>query len=108
AMQQAVTDPARCAFAVVFTAEALPVAETLEVVDNLRGMGVAVGALIANRRSPADAGELLHARRDVEDAHLRHVRGAVSDVPMFEIPLMPGELTGSDALAALADLLESA
>ncbi|WCD91928.1 ArsA family ATPase [Microbacterium sp. nov. GSS16] len=108
AMQQAVADPAQCGFAVVFTAEALPVAETLEVVANLRGMGVAVGALIANRRSPADAGELLAARRTVEDAHLRHVRDAVPDAAVIEIPLIAGELTGVQALVALADTLVEA
>lgn len=107
-MQQAVADPAQCGFAVVFTAEALPVAETLEVVANLRGMGVAVGALIANRRSPADAGELLAARRTVEDGHLRRVRDAVPDAAVIEIPLIAGELTGVQALVALADTLVEA
>lgn len=107
-MQQAVADPAQCGFAVVFTAEALPVAETLEVVANLRGMGVAVGALIANRRSPADAGELLAARRTVEDGHLGRVRDAVPDAAVIEIPLIAGELTGVQALVALADTLVEA
>lgn len=108
AMQRAITDPARTGFAVVFTAEALPVAETLEVVESLRGMGVAVAALLANRRSPSDGGDLLRDRRSVEDVKVQRVREAVPDAPVLEVPLMPGELTGADALAALADMLESA
>lgn len=104
-LQRATTDAETCGFAVVFTAEALPVAETLEIVETLGTMNVDVAALIANRRSPADAGELLRARREVEDRHLARVRGAVPGVPVIEVPLVAGELTGTDALGALADLL---
>ena len=104
-MQRAITDPNRAGFVVVFTAEALPVAETLEVVDVLTGMNVSVTALVANRRSPADAGELLRQRRLVEDQHLATVRAAVPAVPLVEVPLVAGELTGLTALESLADLL---
>lgn len=107
ALQQAITDPDRAGFIVVFTAEALPVAETLEVVDMLAGMHVHVTALVANRRSPADAGDLLRERRDVEDRHVATVADKVADVPLVEIPLVAGELTGFAALERLADLLDS-
>lgn len=105
ALHEAITDPAQAGFIVVFTAETLPVAETLEVVDALRGMHVEVAALVANRRSPADAGELLLQRRAAEDRHLVGVRARVPDVPLAEVPLMAGELTGAAALDELADLL---
>lgn len=104
-LQHAITDAETCGFVVVFTAEALPVAETLEVVESLNGMHVTVSALVANRRSPADAGELLQARRQMEDRHLGAVRTAVPGVPVLEVPLVAGELTGAAALGALADLL---
>jgi len=106
AMRQSIGNPDRAGFVVVFTAEALPVAETLEVVRSLRGMRVPVAGLIANRRSPADAGELLRARRVVEDQHLQRVREELPAARVIEIPLMPGELTGADALSALAAMLE--
>lgn len=105
ALQHAITDHERTGFAVVFTAEALPVAETLDVVSALRGMDVALAALVANRRAPADAGELLRTRREIEDRQLAVVRDQVSDVPLLEVPLVAGELTGRDALSALADLV---
>src|SRR5690606_11884346 len=108
ALQRDIRDPQRTGFAVVFTAEALPVAETLEVVRGLDEMGVRVAALIANRRSPGDAGELLRARRYAENAQLRHVRERVPAVPLLEVPLIAGELTGPVALGAVADLLEGA
>lgn len=104
-LQHAITDAATCGFAVVFTAEALPVAETLEVVEALGGMHVDVAVLIANRRSPADAGDLLRARREVEDHHVNAVRSAVPGVPVLEVPLVAGELTGAEALGRLAELV---
>lgn len=108
ALQKAIADPERAGFVVVFTAETLPVAETLEVVDSLRAMHVEVTALIANRRSPADAGELLRIRRRGEDVHLARVRDRVPSVALHEVPLVAGELTGADSLARIADLLEAA
>lgn len=104
-LQHAITDVETCGFVVVFTAEALPVAETLEVVESLKGMHVEVAALIANRRSPSDAGELLHARRVVEDRHLAAVHAAVPGIALIEVPLVAGELTGAEALGRLAELL---
>lgn len=108
ALQQGITDPQRTGFVVVFTAEALPVAESLEVVESLHGMGVQVAALIANRRSPGDAGDLLRSRRIAEDSHLARVREQVPGVSLLEVPLVPGELTGTAALGALADQVEAA
>lgn len=107
ALQKAIADPQQTGFVVVFTAEALPVAETFEVVDSLRAMHVDVAALIANRRSPAEAGDLLRARRDAEDTQLERVRERVRGVQLVEVPLVAGELTGREALGELADLLES-
>ncbi|GAA1524679.1 arsenite-transporting ATPase [Microbacterium ginsengiterrae] len=104
-LQAAVTDDRASGFVVAFTAEALPVAETLEVVAALGGMDVRVTALIANRRSPADGGDILRARRTVEDRHLAKVRTSVPGIPVIEVPLMKGELTGADALGELAELL---
>ena len=77
------------------------------MVESLNGMHVTVSALVANRRSPADAGELLQARRQMEDRHLGAVRTSrpCPGCPVLEVPLVAGELTGAAALGALADLL---
>ncbi|MCF6521763.1 ArsA family ATPase [Streptomyces sp. JJ36] len=104
-LREVVTDPARTGFVLVLTAERLPVAETLEVYGKLTGLGVDVAALVANRRSPADAGELLARRREQEDAHLARLRRQVPDVPLLDVPLLPGDLVGTEALTALADRL---
>ncbi|MDK1473819.1 ArsA family ATPase [Streptomyces sp. 549] len=104
-LREVVTDPTRTGFVVVLAAELLPIAETMEVYDRLTGLGVDVSALVANRRSPADAGELLARRREQEDRHLVRLRQQIPDVPLLDVPLLPGDLVGTEALAALADRL---
>jgi arsenite-transporting ATPase len=59
-------DPRRCAFVIVLAAERLPVLETVERHEQLVRAGVHVGALVVNKRSPADAGDFL-AERALED-----------------------------------------
>ncbi|MEU3189052.1 ArsA family ATPase [Streptomyces sp. NPDC006992] len=103
-LRKVVTDPAQAGFVLVLTAELLPIAETMEVHEKLTGLGVEVAALVANRRSPANAGEVLARRRGQEDQHLVRLRQQV-DVPLLDVPLLPGDLVGTQALAALADLL---
>ena len=104
-LRDVVTDPARTGFVIVLTAEPLPIAETTEVYEKLVGLGVKVTALVANRRSPADAGDLLARRRKREDDHLARLRRRIPDVPLVDVPLLPGDLVGADALTALADRL---
>jgi len=104
-LRDTIVDPARTGFVLVLTAERLPVAETLDVHAQLTELGVDVAALVANRRSPADAGDLLAARRTQEDRQLTVVRDRIPGVPLLEIPLLPGELVGMEVLGQLAELL---
>ncbi|MFD0899245.1 ArsA family ATPase [Actinomadura sediminis] len=62
-------------------------------------------ALLANRRSPAGAAELLAQHRKQEDAHLARLREQVPDVPLLNVPLPPRELVGAEALTALVGRL---
>ncbi len=104
ALRDAVTDPATTSFVLVLAAERLPVAETLDLRARLLELGIGVDALVVNRRSPADAGALLAARRESEERQLGVVREAVGE-PIVEVPLLPGELVGEAGLGTLADLL---
>ena len=98
-------DPQRTGFVVVFTPERMPVAETLELTASLEQLDVPVSALVANRRSPSDAGELLRARRDIEDTQIQRVHEALPAIPLAQLPLVSGEIAGADALEDFARLL---
>ncbi|QYJ03381.1 ArsA family ATPase [Nocardioides panacisoli] len=105
ALRDVVADHERTAFVVVTTAERMPVTESLALLDQLRELGIAVGGVVANRRSPVDAGDLLAERRRLEDDQLATLRARSDGVPLVEVPLLPGDLTGEHGVAALVDAL---
>jgi arsenite-transporting ATPase len=107
-MSRTITDAGVTGFVVVTVAERMPVAESLDVVRQLHGLGVGVASLVVNRRSPADAGAFLADRRQREDLWLRELRDQLPTVPLIELPLLGRDLFGEDALGELAALLGAA
>ncbi|WP_036554488.1 ArsA family ATPase [Nocardioides insulae] len=107
-LRDVVGDHELTAFLIVLTAERLPVAESLDLHEQLSGLGVDVGALVVNRRSPSGAGEVLAARREQEDTQLALLRARLPGVLLDEVPLLPGELVGDVALSGLAAELTGA
>ncbi|MGB0102481.1 MAG: ArsA family ATPase [Nocardioides sp.] len=104
-LREVVRDPELAGFVVVLTAERLPVAETLDLLTQLGELHIAVDRVVVNRRSPADAGPLLADRRLLEDGHLAALERARPDLPVVEVPLLPGDLVGPSGLGVVADLL---
>lgn len=98
ALREVLVDPRRCAFVIVLAAERLPVLETVELHEQLVRAGVHVGALVVNKRSPADAGDFLAERRALEEAHLATLRAALPGIPLLQVPLLPGDVVGERAL----------
>lgn len=107
-LREVLADAGRCSFVIVLAAERLPVLETVELHQQLVRAGVHVGALVINKRSPADAGEFLAERRALEEAHVATLRGALPDVPVLQVPLLPGDVVGQAALERFGDALAQA
>ncbi|QDH71704.1 ArsA family ATPase [Marilutibacter alkalisoli] len=101
-LREVLADGERTAFVIVLTAERLPVLETIELHGQLVRAGVSVGGLVVNKRSPDDAGEFLAARARIEAGHLNELRTALPDLPLLQLPLLPGEPVGHEALEAFA------
>lgn len=101
AMRAILSDPKRCSFVIVLTAERLPVLESVELHAQLRATGVDVGGFVVNRISPSDAGEFLARRHRRERAHLEELQRLVPDVAVDTLPLLPEDLVGRDALDLL-------
>ncbi|MCF4007201.1 ArsA family ATPase [Corynebacterium uropygiale] len=98
-LRDLLSDAHRCAFILVLTAEALPVAETIEFHHELTcHQGLRVPALVVNRRSPVDQGEFLARRHEVEEQHLATLREALPDVPLVQIPLLEHDIVGTEQL----------
>ncbi|MEU4360840.1 ArsA family ATPase [Promicromonospora sp. NPDC023987] len=98
-LRSVLTDPGTTSFLLVLAAERLPVLETVELAGTLRKLGVPVGGLVVNKRSPAGAGGLLAARRAHEDEWLAVLDAELGDLPRAECELLPGEVTGAAGLA---------
>lgn len=107
-LRAVLSDAKDTAFVIVLAAERLPVLETIALHAQLVRAGVHVGGLVVNRRSPADAGALLAARRDNEAVHLATLREALPSLPPQQLPLLPTDVVGLDALGAFAELLATA
>ena len=105
ALREVLQDAERAAFVIVLAAERLPVLETIELHEQLGRSRMNVGALVVNKRSPGDAGDLLAARREVEDGYLTQLDKALPGIPRVEVPLLPGEVLGEEGLARLAAYL---
>ena len=89
----------------VLTAERLPVLDTVELHAQLERTGVDVAGLVVNKRSPADGGPLLLARREQEEEHLLVLDRHLPNVPVMELPLLGGDIVGAEALSDFAELL---
>ncbi|WJY98060.1 ArsA family ATPase [Corynebacterium fournieri] len=101
-LREVLTDPAACCFHIVLTAERLPVLESAELHRDLSENRIRVGSLVINRRSPADAGEFMAARRAVEDDALALLDSLLPSVARTELPWLAGEIGSREALAQIA------
>lgn len=104
-LRNVLTDPARCVFFIVFTAERLPVLESTEFFEELRSSGVRVGGCVVNRRSPSDQGDFLAGRRRLEDEVLAGLSTTLKSLPRIELPLLSTDVTSTDGVEAFARLL---
>lgn len=106
-MHALITDPDACAFVLVLTAERMPVLETVALHEQLQAVGIRVAGAMVNRRSPADAGALLAARRAAEDEHLALLRARLPGMAVLQAPLVDGEVTGVEAVGRFAELISA-
>ncbi|MGJ5590969.1 ArsA family ATPase [Micrococcus lylae] len=104
-MEALLTDGRRCAFVPVLTAERMPVLETVQLCRRLAEDRIAVAALVVNRRSPEDVGEVLASRARAEDGHVADLVRQVPHVPLVQVPWVDGEPTGPAAVQAIGRLL---
>lgn len=100
-LREVLQDQDRTGFVIVTAAERLPVLESIELHEQLTRSGMAVAALVVNKRSPAEAGDLLAARREVEDGYIAQLAAALPRLPVVEVPLLPGEVLGEPGLETL-------
>lgn len=104
-LRSALNDPATCRFFIVLTPERMPVLETLEFHRHLTEAGISVGGCVINRCSPADQGEFLAARAELEAEFIAQLRTGLPELPVVQLPLLASDVTGRAALQEFAAML---
>lgn len=100
-LREVLTDHSSTAFVIVAAAERLPVLESVELHEQLTRSGMAVAALVINKRSPADAGDLLASRRLVEEEYVAQLARSLPHLPTVQVPLLADEVLGEPGLEQL-------
>ena len=96
-------DPTETAFVLVLVPEKLPVAESRKALAALRDADVPVHGLVVNRvLPPGPLGAFLEARRAQEAIYRRAIAQLAGPLPVAEVPLLPRDVDGIDALRAVA------
>jgi arsenite-transporting ATPase len=101
-LRDVLQDESKTAFVIVLAAERLPVLETIEFRDHLKKSKIEVSALVVNKRSNPDGGELLAKRHEQEEEYMKLLRKKCPDLPYIEIPLLASDVVGVEALSKFA------
>ena len=105
ALQDLISDPAASAFVLVTIAEAMPVSESLALASQLGELGLEVASVVVNRRAPADAGDWLADKHQLENQELARLHHELRHSAIRELPLLGGSVMGEQGIARLAALL---
>lgn len=74
--------------------------------EQLVEAGMHVPALVVNKRSPEDAGDLLARRHRQERDHLELVTARFPELPVVQLPLLGEDITAPAGVRALAAALQ--
>ncbi|USQ80767.1 ArsA family ATPase [Ornithinimicrobium faecis] len=100
-LREVLTDRTSTSFVIVTAAERLPVLESVELHEQLVRSGMDVAAVVINKRSPADDGDLLASRRQLEEPHVAQLAQSLPHLPTVQVPLLAGEVLGEEGLERL-------
>ena len=89
-------------FIVVTLAEPMPVAESLDLLDQFNDLRMRVKSVVVNRRSPVDAGPFLAHKHELEEVQIERLSAAVGGVPVRELPLLQEPPQGVAGIAEIA------
>ncbi len=109
-MRELLLSPGETAFVFVLLAERLPILETAKAVVMLHRFKVPVGGLVVNRILPENSQDhpFLAARKDQEQRYMKEIVDTFPDLPRIELPLLPHDVVGPDALQEIVGHLRHA
>lgn len=102
-------DKDKTTFSFVMYPESTPIEEASRAMDDLAGIGVKTGLVVANMVLPESilTNDYLKQRRAMQDKYLEEMERRF-DAPMVQLPLLVDDLMGKDRLAQAGALLYGA
>jgi arsenite-transporting ATPase len=105
-VQAVLTDEERTSVRLVLTPETLALRETQRAYTFMSLYGLHVDTVLVNRILPEETDDPFYARWQARQAGIREeIHREFEPLPVLDVPLMPDEVTGLDALAELAEAL---
>jgi arsenite-transporting ATPase len=93
---------------IVTNPEALCVNQANRVVQDLSKFGINIGGIVINRVLTEEAAdsEFNKQRRDFQQKYVQELKSTYKDkLPLIQVPLMPFEVKGIDALEKVGNIL---
>jgi arsenite-transporting ATPase len=106
AVQELLTDPATTSVRLVFTPESVVLAEARRTFTSLALYGFAVDGVVANRVIPGGGDDPWRSSWAAAQAvQLADAQHSFAGLPVYQVPYLPAEPVGPEALAELAGLM---
>ena len=96
--QRILKDPEKTEFVTVTIPEAMGILETERLFTTLHELEIPSDYLIVNRITPQTTCSFCASRREEQQEHLKEINGLFPEKAIAEMPLLPHEVKGLDAL----------
>jgi arsenite/tail-anchored protein-transporting ATPase len=104
-VQQLLKDPNKTEFVTVTIPESLGVAETKDLIADLKKFKIPSEHIIINNIVPEDKSAFLQKRRQVQDEYIKVIKKSFSSYTITEIELQADEIRGLEKLEGLGEKL---
>jgi arsenite/tail-anchored protein-transporting ATPase len=97
-------DPAKSTFSFVMYPESTPILEAYRASQELAGIGIHAGMVVANYIIPEEQMDsaFVHSRRAMQNKYMKEI-STKFNVPVIQIPLLPQEIKGLEMLTELGE-----
>jgi len=104
-VQELLRDPERTAFVVVTIPEAMAIAETEDLIGDLKKNKIPSQHIIINNIVPKEKSPFLQKRRLVQERYIKEIKKSFPDFNIAEVELWAEEIKGIDKLTTLGNQL---
>ena len=105
ATQGTLTDSEKTEFVTVTIPEAMGIFETKRLLQELRSLRIPSEYIIINRVLPPSTCSFCSSKRKEQERYIEEISGLFTESAITEMPLLPSEVRGIDALSNFAEIM---